>query len=516
MSNNASSSRKTLINVFCSLVLLGTNLIINFFLSPYIVEHIGVEANGFIQLANNFITYAQLIVTALNGMAARYITLEYTKQNYDKANLYYNSVFWGNLIIVAVLFTPSIIIISKLDNILNIPVNIVFDVKILFSIIFFNFFIGVALPNWECGTYVTNNLNRTYVPQAFCNILKCLIILVLFAFFLPKIWYVGAAVSVSTILMLVVNCINTHKLTPELHVQFGKKTICSFAAIKDLVGSGIWNSIASAGTILLTGLNLLICNKFIGAREMGILSLSQIFYQVIIQLAHSLRGVFSPEMTILYANNDKDTLLKVLNKDVRIASVLMTVPLGGIIAYGDIFYKLWVPSQDYKLLYFLTLLSLINLIFTAGIQILYNIFNIVDKVRDDALQTFFAGIVSIIINIFLLKFTNYGLYAIAGVTPIINLIRYLGVTVRGLARYLGYEQNEFYPHVFYTVLAISLVVLIGKIIHFIIPINTWMMFILAVFITALCGLFVNMLIFLSKEQRKLLFDKILGKISHGK
>ena len=100
MNNGVSTNKKTLINVFCSLVLLCTNLVISFFLSPYIVKNIGVEANGFIQLANNFVTYAQLIVTALNGMAARYITLEYTKQNYEKANLFYNSVFWGNIFIV--------------------------------------------------------------------------------------------------------------------------------------------------------------------------------------------------------------------------------------------------------------------------------------------------------------------------------------------------------------------------------------------------------------------------------
>ncbi len=61
-----------------------------------------MEANGFVTLANNFVTYANLIVTALNSMAARFITVEYVKKNYKKANLYYNSVFWGNLIVVAV------------------------------------------------------------------------------------------------------------------------------------------------------------------------------------------------------------------------------------------------------------------------------------------------------------------------------------------------------------------------------------------------------------------------------
>ncbi|MCA5963718.1 hypothetical protein LC724_29820 [Blautia sp. RD014234] len=88
-----------MINVICSLMVLAANVIINFWLSPYIVKNIGVEANGFITLANNFVTYAQLVAAALNSMAARFISISYVQKDYKKANLYYNSVFWGNLII---------------------------------------------------------------------------------------------------------------------------------------------------------------------------------------------------------------------------------------------------------------------------------------------------------------------------------------------------------------------------------------------------------------------------------
>ena len=86
--------KKTMINVICSLFVLATNVLISFFLSPFIVKNIGVEANGFVTLANNFVTYAQLIVSALNSMAARFIAIAYVKKDYKKANLYYNSVFW--------------------------------------------------------------------------------------------------------------------------------------------------------------------------------------------------------------------------------------------------------------------------------------------------------------------------------------------------------------------------------------------------------------------------------------
>ena len=64
------NSKKTAINLVCSIMVLLTNILIGFWLSPFVVEHIGVEANGFVTLANNFVTYVSLIVTALNSMAA--------------------------------------------------------------------------------------------------------------------------------------------------------------------------------------------------------------------------------------------------------------------------------------------------------------------------------------------------------------------------------------------------------------------------------------------------------------
>ena len=77
MLKKRSNHFNTTVNIISSVGVLITNLCISFFLSPYIIKTIGVEANGFVTLANNFTAYADLVVTALNGMAARFITIEY-------------------------------------------------------------------------------------------------------------------------------------------------------------------------------------------------------------------------------------------------------------------------------------------------------------------------------------------------------------------------------------------------------------------------------------------------------
>ena len=91
------------INLIAQTIAYAVNLAISFFLTPYIVNHIGVEANGFVGLANNFVEYAQLITVALNSMAGRYITIKLHQKNQKEANKYFTDVFFANLFLAVVL-----------------------------------------------------------------------------------------------------------------------------------------------------------------------------------------------------------------------------------------------------------------------------------------------------------------------------------------------------------------------------------------------------------------------------
>ena len=215
LERNLSENKKLVINLLSSIIAFGVNLIIGFYLSPYIVKNLGVEANGFISLANNFITYAGLVTIALNSMAGRFITIAIHQDDYEKANKYYNAVFGGNLITAAILFLPAIISIIKLEYLINIPSNLVFDVKILFSILFFNYFIGMVLPNWATATFATNKLYLQSIKSLQSNILKVICILGLFIVFSPKVYYVAIASLVCTIYIAIYNWYYHKKLLPD-------------------------------------------------------------------------------------------------------------------------------------------------------------------------------------------------------------------------------------------------------------------------------------------------------------
>ena len=500
----------TAINLISGVGVLITNVLISFFLSPYIVRTIGVEANGFVTFANNFIAFADLIVTALNAMASRFITIAYVNKDYKKANMYYNSVFWGNLIIVVVLLIPAVFLIVYLQNIVNVPLKILFDVKILFSIAFVGFFAKTAAPNWDCGTYVTNRLDRTYIPNIITALFRCVFLFCVFSIWTPRIWYVSLASTLVTLLSLAIAGYNTHTLTPELIIKL-RKPECSWKAIKELVGSGIWSSIAIAGNTLMNSLDLLVCNLLLGATPMGIISLSKSLPSIMSTFSETIRGVFGPELTIAYAKGDKKGILSCIRKSMKITSVIITIPAAGIIVMSDALYTLWMPSQDAKLLQVLTSLAILNYVFSSGISVLNNVFTAVNKVKTNSVALIITGLASISVTVLFIKFTDFGIYAVAGVSSVMMIVKNIIFMLPVTSRMLGFKWYQFFPQVGTSILSSLLIIIVGILVRIFMPVNSWLMFFITCIIIGLIGLGLNMMIVLNKEERNYLIGIVREK-----
>ena len=175
---------------------------------------------------------------ALNAMAARFITISYVNEDYKKANMYYNSVFWGNLIIDAVLLLPVAFFIGRIEYVINVPENLVWDVRILFGVILLSFFVRTGAPNYDCGTYVTNRMDLSYIPSMATALLRCVMLFGMFSLLAPHVWYVGFTSMIISFITLGVAGHFTHKLTPELKVVF-KKT--NMFRESDKGTGGLWN-----------------------------------------------------------------------------------------------------------------------------------------------------------------------------------------------------------------------------------------------------------------------------------
>ncbi|MFK2103172.1 hypothetical protein ACIXFR_17455 [Bacteroides fragilis] len=163
------SEKRFAINMIAQVIAFLVNVGIGLLLTPYIVKSIGKEAYGFVGLANNFISYAQIVVLALNSMAARFVTICVNRGEYVQASKYFSSVFYSNLFLSIILFVFSLVVVVNLECLINIPVEMSNDVKMLFALIFLNFILSVFFSVYSIATFTRNRLDLASIRNITSN-----------------------------------------------------------------------------------------------------------------------------------------------------------------------------------------------------------------------------------------------------------------------------------------------------------------------------------------------------------
>ena len=464
-----------MVSLAANIIAFAVNMGINFFLTPYIVSNVGSEAYGFVSLANNFTSYAQILIVALNSMAGRFVTISYHQKRYVDMNKYFTSVVAGNAIMIGVLLIPSIMCILFLEQLINIPQGMEPDIKLLFAFIFASFFLTLINSAFATATFVANRKDIEARINIGSYVMKAMTLILLFAICTPHVFYVGIANLINMGFILVSNCFYTKKLMPEM--EFRKKYI-DRAKTFELIRSGIWNSIGRLSGVLSEGIDLLITNLFISASSMGTLAIAKMIPGVISSMIGGAGGVFAPSYTIAYANNDKDLLLKHIRDSIFILSMLSNICLVVLIAAGTDFFRLWMPSENADILQLLSVITIAGLAVNGGLQCIFNIYTITNKIRFNSVASIISSFINIVVVFILLNTTDLGVFAVAGVSTVTTILRNLFVSVPYAARCIDIKARVFYKPMIANLTVLFLSAVICKYAKCFFEINNWLILII--------------------------------------
>lgn len=501
---NSSQNKKTLLTLCTSMFAIVVTIATNFFLSPYIVETLGEEANGFTQLANNFVNYASLITVALNSMVGRFITMHYYKGEKDQSNKFYSSIMIANIAIICLLVVPALILIFKLESVVNIESSSVLYVKLLFAFVFGNFFVAQINSVLGITTYVSNRQYIVNTINSVKTVLNGLFLLLLFSIFTPKMYYVSLVALLLGVLTVPIYAVISRKILPDLKINF---EYFSIRTIWQMFSAGIWNVVTQCGALLMTGVDLLLANILIGPAAMGILSVSKVMPNCVTQIAGSVCSSFSPNLTIAYAGGNTKDIVNSLRFSMKCSSIIVSIPIMVLCVYGKTFYTLWQPTLSSDVLSILSFLACIQYIPLAGPQVLNNVFTTSNKLRLNSLSVLLCGIINVIVVILLVKFTNLGLLAIAAISAIITILRNLIITVPYSAKILNLKWNTFYKDVLISCLCCFINGVYCVIFQYIVIPTSWFKMVISVFCASVFSLLSLFLLLLSKQEKKQLLCK---------
>lgn len=506
-------NRQLVINLVASVLAFIINAFISFFLTTYITKTIGVEAYGFVALGNSFITYFAVLTIALSSMSSRFISVAYFRGDILAANQYFSSTFFSNLIF-SVIFTPILLIgILKINSFISVSTQMIMDVQFLMAFMATNFLIDLLCTNLGVSYYVTNQLYRFSLVSVAGYILRAVLLFLLFSSFKPYIAYIGAVSVLVSCLIQSVNIYYKKKLIPELKIS---KKYYQFKKVKELIYSGIWNTITRLGSLLSEGLDLLITNILIGTTDMGILAIAKMIPNMINSILNTMISAFLPNMTELYAQDKKVEMVNAIKQSMKIIGMIINIPIAGLIAYGDVLFSLWLPTQDAGLLQILSIMTIFPWAIMGQATIIHNVFTVLNKIKMNSMLVCLTGLLNVLIVFILLKTTTLGIFAVVGVSSILSIIRNMAYTVPFGAIYLECKWYTFFPEIIKAVLSVTTVSIAGYVLKTLIPEYSWLNLFIFVGITTLFGLVFNYMLVLDKSDRIFLYDGIKKKLKRNK
>lgn len=209
----------------------------------------------------------------------------------------------------------------------------------------------------------------------------------------------------------------------------------------------------------------------------------------------------------------KKEIEKELLFSVKITGALSTFPLCFLFAFGDRFYKLWLPNQDSQTLYILTLIGISYLPINLALEGIQNIWPVFDKVKTYSLYSILFSILTLLTLFSAIYFVpvEWKIYFLAGVSAFWNLIKFglfvplyaskcLGLKKVFLCRYsTGTVCYNFNNILFAGDKKYSMI-------------SSWATLFLMLFLEVVICIGINYIFILKKEERMKISNYILNKI----
>lgn len=477
----------------------GINYGIILVLTPYITETIGTHGYGFVSLAKQFAQYAAIITTALNTFASRYIGIAYHAEDKGKANTYFSSVFWGDVILASGILAVAGSLILYMERLIHIPPEIVKDVKILFLLIFLSFWVTTVCSVFGCAGYIKNRVDLTGIFKALSNLVNALLLIVTYVFFPARIFYVGVGTLAAALVVAGSDAWIAKKYTPDLRIR---RKDFSFAAVKRLVMDGCWSSLKSVGNLLNSGLDLLVCNQLLSSLAMGQMAIAKNMSLITGGLCVIVDHAFFPAFLKCYADNNRQGLLEKLKLSMKVSGLLNNLIFAGFAALGMAYYRLWIPEQDIPVIYELTVITMLTCIPSGAVHPLYYIYTLTLQNRFPCLVTIAGGIVNVAGMYILIRHAGMGVYAVAWTTAAVMAVINFVTNPLYMAHVLQLPLTTFYPDIARNVLSCLALAAVFKGLACLYTPSSWISLVICALCYLCVGIPIHLVIVCNKQQWK--------------
>jgi membrane protein EpsK len=382
-------------------------VVVNLFITRFVISQMGIEAYGVVGSINSMINFTTIVTASLTSAVGRDVIFSLEKKDLLGAQKELNTAMFGVsglLLLVSLIFLLGS---GKLESIVRIPGRMHEDAHefLMLSMVAFSM-LTISGP-LGASMFVRNRLDILGMAILVRTVLFAGFLMALFGYRGPTLESYGwAALSAAIVQLLLFYFIHTHLLpTIEIAVKYFRTDTLR----KTLVVGG-WLTLGQAATTLFSQSDVLIANQILGSREAGILAglvLIPLQFRVVSYLVATL---LTPGQTFLAAKSDWRKFAKYYLESLRITGMVFGFGVGVFCGSAPWVLNSWLGKDFGEAAPIAVLLSS-HLVITLGSSISTGALMAINRVRFPALLSLCLGIINVGMSIWMAK--AFGLIGIA-------------------------------------------------------------------------------------------------------
>jgi membrane protein EpsK len=451
------AKRRLLANIVTNLIAIVVTASIGFWLTRYLIQHLGIAAYGMIPLTIQVVAYFDLFSKANQNAVGRFVALHYNRQQNERSNIYFNTALFSVVVLCIVLSIPTVVITVFLPRILEIPAGHEISSRWLFFLVVFSAFITATASPFMVATLIKHRFDLSNSVTIVSKLLRVAIIVLCFAWLGTSLEYVGWSYCGMALFFWGGHVWLRGRLTPQLQVRLKS---FRWAAFREMASMSIWMTINQIGTLLYLSTDLIIINLLLGPEKVGQYGPLVLLVMLLSMLGSAVANVFTPIAYEYIAREQQDALVRHAKRSAKLMGLAISLPVGLLLGLSTPFLTWWLGPSFSRLDLLLCLLvgpAVVNI----TVRPLFSIYRGMNKVEVPALVILSGGIVNVIMSVFLIKYLNLGLYGAALASVLCLTTKNLFFTTIYTATVLGRAKSTFFREIVPGVVIVALLSLAG-------------------------------------------------------
>lgn len=501
MSTENAAKKRLPLNIVTNYLAIGTIAVINFFITPFLINSLGTQLYGIIPLFYSINQYFMLLTGSISSSITRYIGVSYG-QDEELTTVYYSTSF-AALIGAAVVIMSVVVLMSfQIEHIFNIPSGCEYQSAVLFVMIMLASLIGSISSPFKVSAFLKHRFDIDNIIKVMGWGLHFGLLYFLFEWFSPGLINVGFAYIAMSALILISCFFMAQKLTPDLKIRLDH---IRWNAFKEISKMGIWSFIDELGTLLFFSIDMAVVNICLGTVSGGQYAPVVQWGMLMSTLGGAVSGLFTPIVYTYVGQKNLDLLTKNTFRCMKYMGLLMAFPVGIVCGLGEQILNVWIGVEFGHLSIVLVTLVFPQVLYLS-VAPLYAVNRGMNKVKIPATLTLIGGVVNCGFSIYVACFTSLGIWGVALVTSLCLCFRSIIFTCGYSSKILNKPFHLFIKSTIWGITNCVIIVAFSRVLANYWHIDSYLKLMAAAIIVCLPCVLIQYLFFLNQDDRDFLLS----------